>query len=514
MAPIYRTKKIPFLLKAKDCITETNGFLSMTRSGSFYRAVLRVPGEADRTYGTHHEDACRTAKDLLRRFPGRIAETERNRVLDIVEEVHGCLLHGSQPRKEPATPSAIVHQIYGLFRDGKSMPFLFQNSQLRWREVARQMGAQYHLWPADEVDALMKGHFPQFWAMCKSVPFPVMRVDIARICILHHYGGMYVDLDVFPNCDSFAQVPLAVQKAYTIGYKTVKSKSCSKKKKHPVYYKVSSIDIEVLIANQYNPLLMRWLIFIRDQVAVRRYKNNSVWAKRKIRYIHSTTGLECFERFLRTPTNKALLCTLKYIPSNNFSHSQELTRMEQSNFDVLTFQSNSYFGDLKAFPVQVGDGEGPLPVLDGSQPSMLLRRRVRGKRKPLQQDVRSQCALVQISSEESSVPDVGAQGIGSQPSAKRPKWFKGILQSATSSKTASSSDTPPPTLACVCPQNTYKCVQRDDAQTQTEENVYESLELLRAHIRTYAESYGTMGFLHDVPLKLQSFLRYESYVCS
>ena len=191
------TKKIPFLLLAQDCTTETNGFLSMTRRGSFYRAVLRVQGESNRAYGTNHEYAYQTAKDVLYRFPGRIQDMERTRVLEIVEEVYGCSLHGPQPRKEPATPVATVHQIYGMFRDGKSMPFLFQNSQLRWREVARQMGAQYHLWSADEVDALIKKHFPQFWAMYKSVPFPVMRVDIARICILHHYGGIYIDLDVF-----------------------------------------------------------------------------------------------------------------------------------------------------------------------------------------------------------------------------------------------------------------------------------------------------------------------------
>ena len=113
----------------------------------------------------------------------------------------------------------------------------------------------------------MKKYFPQFWAMYKGVPFPVMRVDIARICILHHYGGMYIDLDVFPNCESFAQVPLAVQKAYVSGYKTVKSKRPSQKKQHPVYHKINAIDIEVLIANQYNPVLLRWLTFIRNQVA-------------------------------------------------------------------------------------------------------------------------------------------------------------------------------------------------------------------------------------------------------
>ena len=76
MSPAMWTKKIPFLLLAEDCTTQTNGFLSMTRSGSFYRATVRVQGEPDRTHGTVNERAYQTAKDLLcRRFPGRIDET-------------------------------------------------------------------------------------------------------------------------------------------------------------------------------------------------------------------------------------------------------------------------------------------------------------------------------------------------------------------------------------------------------------------------------------------------------
>ena len=75
------------------------------------------------------------------------------------------------------------------------------------------MGAQYHLWSANEVDALMKQHFLQFWEMYQNGAFPVMRANIARVYILHQYGGMNVDLDVYPNCKSFTQVPLAVQKA-------------------------------------------------------------------------------------------------------------------------------------------------------------------------------------------------------------------------------------------------------------------------------------------------------------
>ena len=132
MSRVMWTKKIPFILKAEDCTTETNGFLSMTRSGSFYRAVLRVHGETGRTYGTNQDDAYQTAKDVLYRFPGRIGDMEMARVLGSVEDIYGLSLSkfASKDVSSEATPVATVHQIYGLFRDGKSMPFLFQNSQI------------------------------------------------------------------------------------------------------------------------------------------------------------------------------------------------------------------------------------------------------------------------------------------------------------------------------------------------------------------------------------------------
>ena len=223
--------------------------------------------------------------------------------------------------------------------------------------------------------------------------------------------------------------------------------------------------------------------------------------------------------------------------------------MEKSNFDVLTFHSNSYFGHKKAFQFPVGDGEGPLPVLDGSQPSMLLCRRFRGKRKPLQQDVRSQCLLVQGSSEESSVPDAGAQGIGSQPSAKHPRstatsrnnvrWANGILASASSSKAASSRATPPPTsqgthMEKFCSddeihiqkissdqgtQTEKTCSDQgiqmetscSDQGTQTERDVQatqlsEHVVQLREQVKSMGNCQATKIFLDDLPANLRAFV--------
>lgn len=473
-----------------------NAFLSMTRGqykkNSRWRATLRVAGEQNRLFGTKYEDPVLTARNLLMRIAFRIPNVEKDRVVEIVKDLYGTRSHGSQPSKSPCVK--IIHQIYGVFRDGRAMPNLFANSQMRWRQVAKQMGATYHIWSADEVDALMKKHYAQLWDTYKDVPFAVMRVDIARVAILHQYGGMYVDLDVLPNTDIFLQAPLAVQKSYNSGYHTARATLRSAERKHAVYDKTSNIDIEVLIASRANPVLMRWLFFIQKQIEERDYKSHpEVWSRRPIRYIFSTTGPQCFQRFLHMPDNKEVRRTMQYISSNNFSHGEGLCVKEQRNFDVLSFESNSYYSQKKApFKIPVGDGEGPLPVLDGSQPRTVLRRRIASKRRLLQQDV------VCLSQPRTQV--------------NAPVWRQNTLSSAITSDAASSQATPPPTKKIAVDQESQTNREHlRDAQTQTEKDIQSdyfrcSVTQLRKHVKWTGRCIGTKTFLEDCPEEIKLFL--------
>jgi hypothetical protein len=103
-----------------------------------------------------------------------------------------------------------IHQIYGLFGDDKPMSVLFQNSQTRWKAVAQGMGIPYHMWTAKEVEALIQRVYPDHWDMYTTVRYPVMRADMARLLILHAYGGLYADLDTFPTRAWYKQSSLAV----------------------------------------------------------------------------------------------------------------------------------------------------------------------------------------------------------------------------------------------------------------------------------------------------------------
>lgn len=56
----------------------------------------------------------------------------------------------------------------------------------------------FMLWnDTDELDNLVKNHYPRFWNLYKNLPVHIMRIDFARLCILHKYGGVYADMDIF-----------------------------------------------------------------------------------------------------------------------------------------------------------------------------------------------------------------------------------------------------------------------------------------------------------------------------
>ena len=78
---------------------------------------------------------------------------------------------------------------------------------------------------------------------------------------------------------------------------------------------------------------------------------------------------------------------LKFLSSNNFTQAADLPMRTKRMYDVLSYQSNSYYFQREAFKTQVGDGEGPMPVLEGSQPNVRLCRRITRERKFNETDI-------------------------------------------------------------------------------------------------------------------------------
>ena len=92
-------------------------------------------------------------------------------------------------------------------------------------------------------------------------------------------------------------------------------------------------------------------------------------------------------KFLHLPQNEAVWNQLKVLHCNNFKEAPGLSTIQKRMYDILSFESNSYF-QVEEGSGQAGDGDGQLPAFDGYQPSQLpafegyqprVRRRLRGK---------------------------------------------------------------------------------------------------------------------------------------
>ena len=52
-------------------------------------------------------------------------------------------------------------------------------------------------WTDEDLRNLVQNNYPAFLELYDNFPYHIIRVDFARFCILHSYGGIYADLDIY-----------------------------------------------------------------------------------------------------------------------------------------------------------------------------------------------------------------------------------------------------------------------------------------------------------------------------
>lgn len=66
-----------------------------------------------------------------------------------------------------------------------------------WKKVFGN-NYEFKLWnDKEDIDRLVKNKYNKFYDIYRSFPAHIMKIDFARLCILHSYGGIYSDMDVF-----------------------------------------------------------------------------------------------------------------------------------------------------------------------------------------------------------------------------------------------------------------------------------------------------------------------------
>lgn len=75
------------------------------------------------------------------------------------------------------------------------VPEHWKESQVSW-ESLREHGWEYKLWTDADIDAFVAKEYAWFIDQFRAYPRGVQRADCFRYFILHHQGGLYVDLDI------------------------------------------------------------------------------------------------------------------------------------------------------------------------------------------------------------------------------------------------------------------------------------------------------------------------------
>lgn len=99
----------------------------------------------------------------------------------------------------------IIHQVWEGLAD-PIVPIRFQILADTWKKHNPEW--EYRLWDNQQMNALVKDKFPDYWPIYNSFKYSVQRWDTIRYMILYVYGGVYVDLDTecFKNIDELFSV--------------------------------------------------------------------------------------------------------------------------------------------------------------------------------------------------------------------------------------------------------------------------------------------------------------------
>lgn len=58
--------------------------------------------------------------------------------------------------------------------------------------------SEHKMWNDEEgIDDFVRDTYPQYWQLYSDFPAHIMKIDFVRFCLLHHFGGIYSDMDMF-----------------------------------------------------------------------------------------------------------------------------------------------------------------------------------------------------------------------------------------------------------------------------------------------------------------------------
>jgi len=88
----------------------------------------------------------------------------------------------------------ILHQVAP--KDRTRWHPMWERCHPTWKNVLTDF--EHKLWSdEDEITQFVKDHYPDYYQLFLDFPVHIIRCDFIRFCLLHHFGGVYVDMDMY-----------------------------------------------------------------------------------------------------------------------------------------------------------------------------------------------------------------------------------------------------------------------------------------------------------------------------
>ena len=94
---------------------------------------------------------------------------------------------------------------------------------------------EYKFWDDDSLDNFVKEKYPQIYEEYKNFPGHIFQLDCVRYLLLHHFGGIYIDMDVYCYDNFYKELTGEVNLVESIGDELVQNSLMASVPNHPFW---------------------------------------------------------------------------------------------------------------------------------------------------------------------------------------------------------------------------------------------------------------------------------------
>lgn len=118
--------------------------------------------------------------------------------IDILRPASECTPHAAADSR-PAADDAIPNIIHQIWKTADVRTYSAEASRSSWKDIAEPLNYTVKLWTEEDVVRLVARNYAWLLPTYRGYTWNIQRADIARLAVLHAEGGIYADLDVYPN---------------------------------------------------------------------------------------------------------------------------------------------------------------------------------------------------------------------------------------------------------------------------------------------------------------------------